>query len=114
MASETFELGGYSPRGIRLDRALKEFAADSHIRPTSLEALGKIKPAFGGVQTGGNSSAIVDGAAATLVASGAYAPRQRQAAAGAARCRRGGRRAAGDHGHRPGAGDQARCWSSPA
>ncbi len=73
VVSETFELGGYRPRGIRLDRALKEFAADSHIRPTSLEALGKIKPAFGGVQTGGNSSAIVDGAAATLVASGAYA-----------------------------------------
>jgi acetyl-CoA C-acetyltransferase len=32
--------------------------------------LAKIRPAFGGVQTGGNSSAIVDGAAAALVASG--------------------------------------------
>jgi acetyl-CoA C-acetyltransferase len=35
--------------------------------------LAKIRPAFGGVQTGGNSSAVVDGAAATLVASGASA-----------------------------------------
>ena len=35
--------------------------------------LSKIRPAFGGVQTGGNSSAIVDGAAAALVGSGAYA-----------------------------------------
>jgi acetyl-CoA C-acetyltransferase len=35
--------------------------------------LAKLKPAFGGVQTGGNSSAIVDGAGAVLVASSAYA-----------------------------------------
>jgi acetyl-CoA C-acetyltransferase len=34
--------------------------------------LGKLRPAFGGVQTGGNSSAIVDGAAATLIASGDF------------------------------------------
>ncbi len=73
VTSETFELAGYAPRGIRLDRSLKEFATDSHIRPTSLEALRNIKPAFGGVQTGGNSSAIVDGAAATLVANRRYA-----------------------------------------
>ncbi len=45
---------------------------DTHIRPSSFEALSKIKPAFGGIQTGGNSSAIVDGAAAALVGSGAY------------------------------------------
>jgi len=37
--------------------------------------LAKIPPAFGGVQTGGNSSAIVDGAAAALVASCDYAKR---------------------------------------
>jgi acetyl-CoA C-acetyltransferase len=34
--------------------------------------LAAIRPAFGGVQTGGNSSAIVDGAAAALVASSGY------------------------------------------
>ncbi|MBL8491512.1 MAG: thiolase family protein, partial [Rhodocyclaceae bacterium] len=36
------------------------------------ETLAKLKPAFKGVQTGGNSSAIVDGAAAVIVASGDY------------------------------------------
>jgi acetyl-CoA C-acetyltransferase len=35
--------------------------------------LATLKPAFGGVQTGGNSSAIVDGAAAVLVGSAHYA-----------------------------------------
>src|SRR5215467_3033419 len=44
-----------------------------------VEALTKIKPAFGGVQTGGNSSAIVDGAAAVLVASADYARRNGKA-----------------------------------
>jgi len=73
VTSESFELAGYAPRGIRLDRAVKEVAADGHVRPTPLDILAKIKPAFGGVQTGGNSSAIVDGAAATLVAAGGYA-----------------------------------------
>ena len=39
-----------------------------------MEVLQKLRPAFGkdGVQTGGNSSAIVDGAAAALVGSGDY------------------------------------------
>ena len=73
VTSESFELDGYSPRGIRLDRKIASCAADSHVRPTSPEVLAKLKPAFGGVQTGGNSSAIVDGAAATLVAGGGYA-----------------------------------------
>ena len=45
---------------------------DSHIRPSPYEVLSRLKPAFGGVQTGGNSSAIVDGAGAVLVASAAY------------------------------------------
>ena len=70
--SEAFELEGYRPRGIKLPRKVEEFAADDHVRPSPVEALARIPPAFGGVQTGGNSSAIVDGAAAALVASGAY------------------------------------------
>src|SRR5262249_8783705 len=53
----------------------KEVSADSHIRPSPVEALAKIKPAFGGVQTGGNSSAIVDGAAGAVVASTEYCRR---------------------------------------
>jgi acetyl-CoA C-acetyltransferase len=72
LINETFELQGYKPRGIRLSKAEK-LDADTHIRPSSYEILAKIPPAFGGVQTGGNSSAIVDGAAAALVGSGAYA-----------------------------------------
>jgi acetyl-CoA C-acetyltransferase len=70
--SETFELNRYSKRGIQLPRGLDKLDADTHVRPSSYEALAKIHPAFGGVQTGGNSSGIVDGAAAALVASGAY------------------------------------------
>jgi acetyl-CoA C-acetyltransferase len=73
LVSETFELSGYKTRGIQLPKGVESLAADTHIRPSSFEALSKIRPAFGGVQTGGNSSAIVDGAAAALVGSGANA-----------------------------------------
>jgi acetyl-CoA C-acetyltransferase len=68
--SETFETDGLKPRGIKLKEPL---TADTHVRPSPVEQLAKIRPAFGGVQTGGNSSAIVDGAAAILVGTGAYA-----------------------------------------
>src|SRR5438034_1581030 len=70
--NETFEREGFAPRALKLNGA-KELAADTHVRPSPLEALAAIRPAFGGVQTGGNSSAIVDGAAAALVASSDYA-----------------------------------------
>ena len=73
LVSETFELGGYKPRGIQLGKGVENISTDTHIRSSSYEALSKIRPAFGGVQTGGNSSAIVDGAAAALVGSGAFA-----------------------------------------
>jgi acetyl-CoA C-acetyltransferase len=72
LANEVFELAGYSPRGIQLPRGVEKLSTDTHIRPSPLEVLSRLKPAFGGVQTGGNSSGIVDGAAATLVASGEY------------------------------------------
>jgi acetyl-CoA C-acetyltransferase len=72
LKSETFERQGLQPRGLKLKGA-KELAVDTHVRPSPLEALAAIRPAFGGVQTGGNSSAIVDGAAAALVASADYA-----------------------------------------
>jgi acetyl-CoA C-acetyltransferase len=68
--SETFVRDDLKPRGIKLKG---ELAADTHVRPSPPEALATIRPAFGGVQTGGNSSAIVDGAAAALVSSSAYA-----------------------------------------
>jgi acetyl-CoA C-acetyltransferase len=72
LKSEPFERAGYQPRALKL-RGAKELAADTHVRPSPLEALAAIRPAFGGVQTGGNSSAIVDGAAAALVVSSGYA-----------------------------------------
>ncbi|MGH9539237.1 MAG: thiolase family protein, partial [Terriglobales bacterium] len=49
--NETFECAGYNPREIRLPRSVESFSADSHIRPSPLETLAKIRPAFGGVQT---------------------------------------------------------------
>src|SRR5690606_14088331 len=70
---EIFEAEGIDRRGIRLPRGVESVDTDSHIRPSPYEVLAKLKPAFGGVQTGGNSSAIVDGAGAVLVASSAYA-----------------------------------------
>ena len=70
--SEVFPVEELTPRGIKIDSATSEVTGDTHVRPSPIEALAKIKPAFGGVQTGGNSSAIVDGAAAILVASSGY------------------------------------------
>jgi acetyl-CoA C-acetyltransferase len=55
-----------------LPRGVEKLNEDTHIRPSPLNVLSKLKPAFGGVQTGGNSSGIVDGAAAALVASSEY------------------------------------------
>jgi acetyl-CoA C-acetyltransferase len=71
--TETFARDGYEPRGIKLDRNTPEVSTDTHVRPSPVDQLAKIRPAFGGVQTGGNSSAIVDGAAAVLVTNADYA-----------------------------------------
>ncbi len=65
-----WELAGYKPRGLKLADRAERCERDGHVRATSFETLQKLKPAFGGVQTGGNSSAIVDGAAAVIVAHG--------------------------------------------
>ena len=72
VTNEIFEADELKCRGIRLNGKIGRVDADTHIRPSPVEALAMIKPAFGGVQTGGNSSAIVDGAAAGLVTSSAY------------------------------------------
>ncbi|MBV1705641.1 MAG: thiolase family protein [Hyphomicrobiales bacterium] len=72
VADEVFTCDGLAARGIRLRKG-ERVTRDSHVRPSPLEVLAKIKPAFGGVQTGGNSSAVVDGAAALVVTSGAHA-----------------------------------------
>jgi acetyl-CoA C-acetyltransferase len=73
VTSETFEAEGVAERSLKLPRGIERVEADSHIRPSPYDVLAKLRPAFGGVQTGGNSSAIVDGAGAVLVASSAYA-----------------------------------------
>ena len=74
VVTEKFELAGYRTRGIKLQGKVTEVATDTHPRLSPVEVLAKLKPVFeGGVQTGGNSSALVDAAAACVVASGAYA-----------------------------------------
>jgi acetyl-CoA C-acetyltransferase len=77
LTDERFELPGYSARELKLDKNAKVLAFDTHVRPSTVETLAKIRPAFVGVQTGGNSSGLVDGAAAVLMASGAYVKRRR-------------------------------------
>ena len=75
--SEKFLLEGYQPRGIKLQGKLTEVTQDSHVRASPVEVLAKLRPVYeGGVQTGGNSSALVDAAAAAVVSSGAYAKAQ--------------------------------------
>jgi len=74
VTDQTFSLGEYQPRGVKLPRKVARFDRDEHVKPSSFEVLQTLRAAFGkdGVQTAGNSSAVVDGAAAALVASGAY------------------------------------------
>lgn len=69
--SETFELAGYKPRRLRLSGKAEVADRDTHPRISPAEVLAKLRPVFdGGVQTGGNSSALTDAAAASVVASG--------------------------------------------
>jgi acetyl-CoA C-acetyltransferase len=74
VVSEKFELDGYKARGIKLHGKLTEVAVDTHPRLSPVEVLAKLRSVYeGGVQTGGNSAALVDAAAAAIVASGSYA-----------------------------------------
>ena len=74
VVSEKFELEGYEPRGIRLQGKVTEVSTDTHARISPVEVLARLRPVYeGGVQTGGNSAALVDAAAACVVASGEYA-----------------------------------------
>ncbi|CAM3402309.1 thiolase family protein [Polaromonas hydrogenivorans] len=77
IVTEKFELEGYKPRGIRLQGKTTEVALDTHARLSPADVLARLKPVYeGGVQTGGNSAALVDAAAAAVVSSGAYAKAQ--------------------------------------
>jgi acetyl-CoA C-acetyltransferase len=74
VTGRSFELEGYETRGLKLPRTLARFERDEHVKASPFEVLQGLRPAFrdDGVQTAGNSSAMVDGAAAALVASGSY------------------------------------------
>ncbi len=74
VVTEKFLLEGYATRGIKLQGKVTEVSTDTHPRISPIEILAKLRPVYeGGVQTGGNSSALVDAAAACVVTSGAYA-----------------------------------------
>jgi acetyl-CoA C-acetyltransferase len=69
--NETFTLEGYQPRRLKLAGKAPVADRDTHPRLSPPEVLGKLRAVFdGGVQTGGNSSALTDAAAAAVVASG--------------------------------------------
>jgi acetyl-CoA C-acetyltransferase len=72
--TEIFEYDGLKPRGIRLAGKTALADRDTHLRATPVEVLAKLRSVFpNGVQTGGNSSALTDAAAAALVGSGPVA-----------------------------------------
>jgi len=73
VANETFTLDGYNDRHLKLQGKLSEITLDTHPRHSPIEVLAKLRTLYpDGVQTGGNSSALVDAAAATIIASGSY------------------------------------------
>lgn len=73
VTTEKFELEGYQARGIKLPGKVESLSTDTHARISPVEVLAKLRPVYAnGVQTGGNSSALVDAAAAAIVASGEY------------------------------------------
>lgn len=80
VANETFEAPGYRTRSIRLPSKVTTVDRDTHPRLSPHDVLAKLCSVYpDGVQTGGNSSALVDGAGAAIVATGGYA-RARSAA----------------------------------
>ena len=69
VTNETFDLPGYRPRRLKLTGKATSAEQDTHPRPTPVDVLARLRTVFdGGVQTGGNSSALTDAAAAALVA----------------------------------------------
>lgn len=74
MNSTVFEAEGLNPRKVRLGRKTVDFDVDENVRPVDLEKIGKLPTVFAkdGVQTGANSSGIVDGAASVVVASKSF------------------------------------------
>ncbi|MFQ6673431.1 MAG: thiolase family protein [Fidelibacterota bacterium] len=71
VTSGSIEMEGLTTRVYRTNPRDAELTRDENIRNTDAEQLKELRPTFapGGVQTAGNSSGIVDGAAAVVVAS---------------------------------------------
>lgn len=68
-----FELPGYRSRRLKLAGKVSRVDRDTHPRPTSVEVLAGLRTVFPeGVQTGGNSSALTDAAAAAVVANAPF------------------------------------------
>lgn len=74
MNSSVFEIEGLIPRKVNLPKKTSDFDVDENVRSTDLESLSKLPSVFArdGVQTAGNSSGIVDGAASVIVADGNF------------------------------------------
>lgn len=70
MNSTVFEIEGLIPRKMNLPKKVVNFVTDENIRPTDLESMAKLPTVFAkdGVQTAANSSGIVDGSCAVVVA----------------------------------------------
>lgn len=75
VAADVLEGTGLQPRKVQLPRKMDRIEKDEHPRKTSAEQLAGLKPVFAkdGVQTAGNSSGIVDGAAAVVLCDEAFA-----------------------------------------
>lgn len=69
MNSTVFETEGLNPRKVFLPKKVLDFSTDENVRATDLESLAKLPSVFArdGVQTAGNSSGIVDGAASVII-----------------------------------------------
>src|SRR2546423_210572 len=68
------------PVEIKTRKGTETFSTHDHLRPdTTLEGLGRLRPAFSkdGFVTAGNASGIVDGAAALVIAGEEYVKRRR-------------------------------------
>ncbi len=68
--STIFDIEGLKPRKVFLPKTVCDFVTDENIRASTIADLQKLSPTFEkeGVQTAANSSGIVDGAAAVVVA----------------------------------------------
>lgn len=74
MNSTVFEAEGLKPRKVYLPGKSNDFNTDENVRPADMDAMSKLPSVFArdGVQTAGNSSGIVDGAASVIVSNGSY------------------------------------------